>query len=519
MPPFQDRLAPVASLFLCPATSEIHTFLVEFQLLVARAPELVHLVEADLDEHALKKKAIRVADADWSRSLTLVLTDFVETAKPCEKVRTRLGQGRPRTSGHIVLLMVLLRGRLGSGFKAETTDTLLRESVTFQVYLNNIGVRMPRASTLTELVNAVSDETRSRIHDAQIAQTKTDGLDDFTAIIQDSTAVESNTVWPTDSGVTVALMARLDRGIEQLANYGLPTSHSKHSNKRRRALAKSRRLARDIDLASGKNAVLTRKRKYMTLLAYGASTLAEIRRAQVAIQAGRSQLVRCPSELISIDKVLAQFESDATKLAQVLVNCEGRIRHNRKISATERIVSISDPDAALIVKGQRDTIVGYKSQLARSRNGFIVGLGLPAGNAADSRQFLPMIDEVMARTGVIPSLVSVDDGYASKANVAGARARGIDVISISGSKGRALTSDADWVSDSYAMARNQRSAVESSIFTLKEGFNFGLPARRGHARVYAELLEKVLAHNLCVAARRRAELRARAVESPVPLAA
>ena len=519
MPPFQDRLAPVASLFLCPATSEIHTFLVEFQLLVARAPELVHLVEADLDEHALKKKAIRVADADWSRSLTLVLTDFVETAKPCEKVRTRLGQGRPRTSGHIVLLMVLLRGRLGSGFKAETTDTLLRESVTFQVYLNNIGVRMPRASTLTELVNAVSDETRSRIHDAQIAQIKTDGLDDFTAIIQDSTAVESNTVWPTDSGVTVALMARLDRGIEQLANHGLPTSHSKHSNKRRRALAKSRRLARDIDLASGKDAVLPRKRKYMRLLAYGASTLAEIRRAQVAIQAGRSQLVRCPSELISIDKVLAQFESDATKLAQVLVNCEGRIRHNRKISATERIVSISDPDAALIVKGQRDTIVGYKSQLARSRNGFIVGLGLPAGNAADSRQFLPMIDEVMARTGVIPSLVSVDDGYASKANVAGARARGIDVISISGSKGRALTSDADWVSDSYAMARNQRSAVESSIFTLKEGFNFGRPARRGHARVYAELLEKVLAHNLCVAARRRAELRARAVESPVPLAA
>ena len=48
-------------------------------------------------------------------------------------------------------------------------------------------------------------------------------------------------------------------------------------------------------------------------------------------------------------------------------------------------------------------------------------------------------DEVMARTGVIPSLVSVDDGYASKANVAGARARGIDVISISGSKGRAAS--------------------------------------------------------------------------------
>jgi len=47
--------------------------------------------------------------------------------------------------------------------------------------------------------------------------------------------------------------------------------------------------------------------------------------------------------------------------------------------------------------------------------GFITGLLLPQGNAADSKQLIPMLDEVVRRTGVVLDMVSVDDGYASRA--------------------------------------------------------------------------------------------------------
>ena len=67
------------------------------------------------------------------------------------------------------------------------------------------------------------------------------------------------------------------------------------------------------------------------------------------------------------------------------------------------------------------------------------------------------------------------------------RRPGVKVLSINGAKGRALTAQADWNSDDYAGARDFRSAVESLMFTLKQGFNFGEVARRGLAAVHGEL--------------------------------
>jgi IS5 family transposase len=148
-------------------------------------------------------------------------------------------------------------------------------------------------------------------------------------------------------------------------------------------------------------------------------------------------------------------------------------------------------------------VVGYKPQVARSGAGFVTGLLLPKGNAADSDQLVPMVDQVVRRTTVVPKVLSVDDGYASAANMAAMKVLKIEVISINGSKGRALTARADWNSDEYALARDQRSAIESWRFTLKQGFDFGEVARRGLAAAYGELLEKVLAYNLCHLARMR----------------
>ena len=89
---------------------------------------------------------------------------------------------------------------------------------------------------------------------------------------------------------------------------------------------------------------------------------------------------------------------------------------------------------------------------------------------------------------------------------------------IHGAKGRALTADADWESDAYAAARNQRSAIESLMFTLKHGYDFGEVARRGLPAVYAELLEKALAYNIGVTIRLREAAAAAMADSAAPAA-
>jgi hypothetical protein len=63
-----------------------------------------------------------------------------------------------------------------------------------------------------------------------------------------------------------------------------------------------------------------------------------------------------------------------------------------------------------------------------------------------------------------------------------------------------------WKSQPYRQSRAERSAMESLVFTLKEGFEFGEMARRTHEHVLAEMLEKVLAYNISQIIRVRKKL-------------
>ena len=98
---------------------------------------------------------------------------------------------------------------------------------------------------------------------------------------------------------------------------------------------------------------------------------------------------------------------------------------------------------------------------------------------------------------MIAALISTDDGYASAKGRDELRDMGVKDISISGAKGKKLTDPDDWDSEEYRDARRNRSAVESLMFTIKDGFAFGELGRRGINAVRDELLEKVLAYNCC----------------------
>jgi IS5 family transposase len=120
---------------------------------------------------------------------------------------------------------------------------------------------------------------------------------------------------------------------------------------------------------------------------------------------------------------------------------------------------------------------------------------VPQGNANDASHFLGLCEESMARTGVIPNMVSADGGYASRSIRELLFKMGVKRVCISSSKGKAITPEADWTSHPYEETRRNRSAVESLMYQLKYLVRFGRAARRGLAAVTAELTNKILAFN------------------------
>jgi hypothetical protein len=491
----------VPTLFLEPADSDLLSFLREAHGLFVGWPDLIARAEADLDAHGCSKKAIRLADAAWIAGRTAPLPGWTNESPVVDPAQLTLAQGRPRTPAYVVLMALLLRGYFGAGFKSWDSATMMQESITLHVFFTNLGLKMPGLSTLTELVNAISNETRLRILDAQIALVLKLGWDDFSTMLLDSTHVKGNSAWPTDSRLLVSLVSRILRIGASLDQLGLPSfklfTVSQH-------LAVMSKLDREIDMSKGtREGARTRRQRYKNLLWRADRSQRMLNEAVKHVEEALTLLDVLPSRRSMAARVVQRLRTDVDALVTVIQNCEARVIQERKVPMAAKKLSVSDPDVGFIAKGQRDPVIGYKPQLSRSSKGFITSLLLPKGNASDSGQLVPAAKDVVRRTTVVPGTLSVDDGYASTANVQACKSMGIEVISINGSKGRALTASADWDSDEYVLARDKRSAIESLMFTLKQGYDFGEVARRGLVSVYGELLEKALAFNFCHLARMR----------------
>lgn len=210
-----------------------------------------------------------------------------------------------------------------------------------------------------------------------------------------------------------------------------------------------------------------------------------------------------------------QLRRDLEDAAKMLEVARRRIEEDEQTPTTERVLSISDPHAAFITKGGRDPVIGYRPQICKSANGLIGYVEVPVGNAADSGKLIDAVWGWMRRTGRVPRLLSADDGYTSKENLRKAKELGVQKVSFSGSKGKKLHGHWDWWDEERMRAREERSAVESLIFTLKDNHDFGQLSRRGIKAVRAELLEDAIAHNFC----RMAQLQAQGETEKIPKAA
>lgn len=474
--------------------TDFRDYLDEVDELTRFAPEIVQEIEKDLDSHARKKKRLRLEDRKFLEGQTDDLPELDFPERDLEADGLSLGVGRPRMSGYAVLLFMMLRGFLGS-LSSKPARRFLRESMSLDYFLRCQEIEMPGWTTILENVNAMSSATRELILDKQIEYAFKERLDDFKELTIDSTAVKANSCWPTDGKILIGLLGRAHRLGRQLDVFELK---SFRAGCLPRWLDEMAGLEFKICLSAGKPKSRGKMKKhYRKLLDRGEKAANALTRELSNLEEGLELKAFAPSRREMLKRILEQIRNDISDAKRVLEYADGRVFHDQKLPSTEKVLSLSDGSAAYIKKGGRDPVIGYKPQLVRSENGFVTSLLVPQGNAADSIKLEPAIRDSIRRTGVIAELVSTDDGYASAKGRAALLAMGVKDVSISGSKGKKITHLDDWESEIYRNARRNRSAVESLMFTIKDGFEFGETGRRGIDAVRDELTEKVIAYNCC----------------------
>ncbi len=496
---------PRQLVFLTPLDSPLHDFLNEIHQIARFEPAIVERIDEDLDLHAKKKKLLRLADAQFREGQTPDLPKLQMQLRALKLDEVELEIGRPRTEAYVVYLFLMLRGFNG-GCKDQHARLLLQESLTLRLWLEDLGLELPPASTLSDNLNAVSNETRCFMKQTQLRYILAQGLDDFQKSFIDSTAVEANSDRPSDSSLMIKLIDRICAMGSQLHRVDLPEINAVGLAVQQQEL---RRMSQQILFLNGKARGQGRRKKLYFQLVRRVRRLRKrlLRDFEPVRQSLASRADLPPSRRLMAEQAVSLLGKDLEALEQAASACERRIMEEEKVPMEEKLISISDPDAAFIVKGGWNSVVGYRPQLARSGSGFVTALLLPRGNAADSPQLVPMVKEQIRNTTVTPSMVSVDDGYSSQEGRAEVLELGVKVVSISGAKGKKLIEAPQWKSPEYRRARAERSAMESLVFTLKESFEFAEMMRRSRDNVLAEMLEKVLAYNVFQIIRVRKRLR------------
>src|SRR5689334_16136621 len=187
---------------------------------------------------------------------------------------------------------------------------------------------------------------------------------------------------------------------------------------------------------------------------------------------------------------------------RVIAQTERRVLCGEAVPAQDKLVSLFEAHADIIVKGKRDVRYGHKLNLSTGRSGLVLDLVIEAGNPADSERLMPMLERHIAAYGAAPRQAATDGGFASRDNLSRAKACGVRDMAFH-KKGGLRIEDmvrSRWV---YRKLRNFRAGIEAGISCLKRAYGLARCTWRGLDHFKAYVWSSVVAYNLIVFVRLR----------------
>jgi IS5 family transposase len=317
--------------------------------------------------------------------------------------------GRPSIPIEAYLRLMFLKYRYRLGFEAlcrEVTD-----SITWQRFCRiPLGGRVPHPTTLMKITTRCGERAISELNEALLAKAVEAKVLKTNRVRADSTVVEANVSYPSDSGLLAKGVARMARSVARLKTAGLAT-RTKFENRTRSVQSRARSINANLRRRSDDRLVeVHRINRELAKIAERAVHQAErvVRNARRKLRSSDGPAGRARVEI-------NRLENLADRTRKIADQCRQRLDGTTPEGAT-RVVSLHDPDARPIVKGRlgRPVEFGYKAQLVDNDDGVIVDHNVEAGNPPDAPMLVPAIERVKRRTGTAPRAVTADRGYGDR---------------------------------------------------------------------------------------------------------
>jgi transposase, IS5 family len=411
-----------------------------------------------------------------------------DLARRYPRTRTR---GRPSTPVEVVLRMLVVM-RLYS-WSYEQTEYFVNDSLVLRQFCRVYLQRVPDDTTLIRWANTLGPETIEAINDRVVQLARSLKVTRGRKLRVDTTAVETNIHFPTDSGLVgdgVRVVSRLLRRAKAAlgeAASGLKEAFRSRVRTVRKLSQQLHRIARRKN-DEGRAAL---KAAYRRLIATAKRSAAQGRRVL--------KTLRQRADDPGARRLAVQLEEVVPRLTRGIVQAERRVLQDDPVPSGEKLVSLFEPHTQVIprFKAGRPLEFGRKLRLDEVEGGLIAGFAvLPQGGGQDQ----PHLPEALAnhgrQFGRPPDLLAADRGMASAGNERVAKEAGVKHVALPHVGKAPPQRRAEEKGRRFREAYRFRAGIEGRIHALKRDHGRKRCRYRGERGFGRWVGWGIVAHNL-----------------------
>ena len=458
--------------------------------------------QASLFYFAFAKEVLAITD-DVLDPLDSLLQDpaLVQlAAQALAKRRTRSADfGRPSIAPDRLLRCLVLKHLKGWSFRQLQRE--LRVSLLYRRFSRFYEDPIPNFTSFSRTFGLFGKEQTAQVHARVVQLAKEQGVAKGAKLRTDTTAVETNIHYPTDSSLLADGLRVLTRSLKRIA-----------------AACTAGRLAVVDHRRAAKRRVLEICRAAKTRTAAG----------QQRLQAAYGKLLKLTGKVVKqSSRVLADLK-ESKLIAQSdqrfkALAAEARLRHylpltQKVVAQTQarifqgqtdypnKILSLFEAHTVVIRKGKahKPNEFGRLVRLDEVEKGIVSHYSVALTNQADQQQWKPALEQHVAIFGRAPYLAAGDRGFWSAGNEKLAEELGVKRTVLPGrgrlSKSRAARQKQRW----FRRGQGWRANGEGRISTLKHGFGMERAFYKGDVGFERYVGCCVLTQNLAAIVRAKA---------------
>jgi transposase, IS5 family len=367
---------------------------------------------------------------EWMHQVDQVLADrelvqivYEALARRWPNSRTR---GRPATPAEVVLRLLLLKHMRNWSYRVLERE--VRANLVYRQFTRVGAQKVPDAKTLGRLAIALGPKIIEQIHRRVVAIACERRIVRGRRLRLDTTVVETDIHYPTDSSLLGDGVRALTRAMKRMAEIAGRTG-TRLRDRTRAVGYQVRQIARSSrsGVAQGQERL---KVCYRKLLYHTARVVGQAKRFAEEVATGRKR-ARGLLEQVSLEANRAYLERMIPLVRQVIHQARERIfKGNTHVPG--KLVSLFEPHTEVIRKGKaaKPTEFGKMVKIQEAEAQIVTHYEVYGERPNDCDLLLPAIAAHEELLGRKPYLVTADAAFFSQRNENAAQARGVKRVAI-----------------------------------------------------------------------------------------